>query len=957
MDEFISLQHKEEGVDLVHDDYFLVYRLFMANYGENQLDFYKTKILKSGGLSKGQKLSADNYLYAYEYKYNFVHQDDKALASQLSKIAHGYRDEIVFEGEYGNILLKKIIQTHRCYYKDSSTALNFVTQPKKITFEWKKYKENSTLKSNLEKHEILLDKVVPILCINTKESSVYEIESVYDKEALNLMLNAPKIPSKKLPKLMQNLLAEVPDMEFPLPKELKVEQLEMEPTPCLRLYGLQNPQTGKTMHLMQLGFDYNGEVFDSSSKSSVNNLYQEDKIIKIIRDIKKEEQCREVIESKGFTYESSYDLNGYLSKATVSMQEAIERWRAFRELTIPELKEQDWKITIDESFKYRFEYIDNIEMQGKESEGNAWFELSFSVYIGGRKQPLLPIVTPLLEEFDSVKDLPEHLNLELEDGGFLHIPSKEIKPILQTIFELFDKKEGDSIFIHPYDAHLLDIDADIEWKGAKELKELSQKLKNFKGIATVEPSRNLQAELRDYQQFGLNWLNFLHEFRFGGILADDMGLGKTVQTLAFLQVLKEQGKLKKPTLIVMPTSLIGNWKNEIKKFTANLTFLELYGIDRAKKFKEISNYDVILTTYSLAQRDKEKYLEEQFYYIVLDEAQKIKNPTTKLAVAIKSFTSEYKLALSGTPIENHLGELWSIFDFLMGGFLDNLRIFKEHYQTPIEKEHNIERRTLLNKKIAPFILRRTKNEVIEELPPKTEIIKRATFSPKQAKLYENIRLTMEQKVREAVKGKGLSRSHITILDALLKLRQVCCHPELLKLESAKKVKDSAKLEMFLELMDSLIAENKKVLVFSQFTTMLSILEREIIKRKITYSKLTGATRKREEVIEKFTKGEASVFLISLKAGGVGLNLVEADTVIHYDPWWNPAVENQATDRAYRIGQDKAVFVYKLIVENTIEEKIIELQERKKTLQAGIYKDKENKEEKFDGNELVELLGL
>jgi SNF2 family DNA or RNA helicase len=359
----------------------------------------------------------------------------------------------------------------------------------------------------------------------------------------------------------------------------------------------------------------------------------------------------------------------------------------------------------------------------------------------------------------------------------------------------------------------------------------------------------------------------------------------------------------------------------------------------------------------LAQRDKEKYLEEQFYYIVLDEAQKIKNPTTKLAVAIKSFTSEYKLALSGTPIENHLGELWSIFDFLMGGFLDNLRTFKELYQTPIEKEHNIERRTLLNKKIAPFILRRTKNEVIEELPPKTEIIKRATFSPKQAKLYENIRLTMEQKVREAVKGKGLSRSHITILDALLKLRQVCCHPELLKLESAKKVKDSAKLEMFLELMDSLIAENKKVLVFSQFTTMLSILEREIIKRKITYSKLTGATRKREEVIEKFTKGEASVFLISLKAGGVGLNLVEADTVIHYDPWWNPAVENQATDRAYRIGQDKAVFVYKLIVENTIEEKIIELQERKKTLQAGIYKDKENKEEKFDGNELVELLGL
>jgi SNF2 family DNA or RNA helicase len=269
----------------------------------------------------------------------------------------------------------------------------------------------------------------------------------------------------------------------------------------------------------------------------------------------------------------------------------------------------------------------------------------------------------------------------------------------------------------------------------------------------------------------------------------------------------------------------------------------------------------------------------------------------------------------------------------------------------------VTRREWLNRKVSPFILRRTKEEVVLELPKKTEIVKRALFGQKQAALYENIRVAMEKKVREAISHKGLSKSHITILDALLKLRQVCCHPKLLKMESSKKVTESAKLELFIELIDELHEEGRKVLVFSQFTSMLRILEEVIKKRKYAYTKLTGATRKREAAIEKFTQGNAEIFLISLKAGGGGLNLVAADTVIHYDPWWNPAVENQATDRAYRIGQDKPVFVYKLIVENSIEEQILKLQEKKKTLQNSIYKSKENREERFTGEELAALLKL
>jgi len=308
-------------------------------------------------------------------------------------------------------------------------------------------------------------------------------------------------------------------------------------------------------------------------------------------------------------------------------------------------------------------------------------------------------------------------------------------------------------------------------------------------------------------------------------------------------------------------------------------------------------------------------------------------------------------------MENHLGELWSLFDFVMPGFLGGLKTFKEAYQRPIEKDHDPSIQDLLSRKTAPFVLRRTKENVATELPPKSEIIRRVRFEPKQAKLYENIRIAMEEKVREAIRTKGAAQSHITILDALLKLRQICNHPQLLKLTAAQKVTESAKTDLFFELLDELIAEGRKILVFSQFTKMLSILEDGIKARKYRYTKLTGATRKREEAISRFTDGDADIFLISLKAGGVGLNLVAADTVIHYDPWWNPAVENQATDRAYRIGQDKPVFVYKLIVEDTVEEKILQLQNKKKALTEAVYSRQNKTEERFDSEELAELLGL
>ena len=958
LDKFMKIHQPKVALSQDNaQEHLMIIRLFRDE--RNDFEFCKAKFLKSGVISKGTKISHDNMMYCYDntYHYTYLTSEDRKLIAKLNNTSDGsYHSTYKFTDEYGALMLKALVKTGKGYYRDSTIPLHYEDVPKQLTFEWMEQEGKGHLVSNLNDNEKLIVNTIPPMCINSEMNTLYEVKTVYDKEGLECMLHAPEMPMETVTKVTQTVVEKLPDIHFPLPQSFSMEEIQIDAKPYLYLFGKKN--ASQTVHAMELHFMYGNYEVNVYPQREYEIVTQKNKALKIVRSTEEERVYTEAIESLGFIYENT--LQAYLSFANPSMQEAIERWRDFIENRIEPLRDEGWEIEIDKSFNFSFEYVDAVVVDTAEGgDTNPWFELSFSVDVGGKSLELLPIVASLLEEYDTVEEIPERLNLEMQEGRFLHIESKDIKPILKTIFELFDKQEGDSLVIKPYDAHLLELDEEssIIWKGAKELRELSQKLKNFKGITSVTPAKTLNAELREYQQFGLDWLHFLHSFRFGGILADDMGLGKTVQTLAFLQLLKSRNQLNAPTLIIMPTSLIGNWKNEIEKFTPELSYLELYGIDRADKFAKIGEYDIVLTTYQLAQRDEEKYQKEKFFYIILDEAQKIKNPKTKMAVAIKSFSSEYKLALSGTPIENHLGELWSIFDFVMPGFLENLKLFKSLYQNPIEKEHDMTRSTLLNKKVAPFILRRTKDEVALELPSKTEIIKRATFSKTQATLYENIRVTMEKKVREAIKGKGLSRSHITILDALLKLRQVCCHPQLLKLDTAKNIKESAKLELFLELMEELQSEGRKVLVFSQFTTMLSILESEIKKRKYSYTKLTGATRKREEAIEKFTKGDANIFLISLKAGGVGLNLVAADTVIHYDPWWNPAVENQATDRAYRIGQDKPVFVYKLIVENSIEEQILKLQEKKKSLQDGIYKEDENKEEKFDGEELVKLLRM
>ena len=462
----------------------------------------------------------------------------------------------------------------------------------------------------------------------------------------------------------------------------------------------------------------------------------------------------------------------------------------------------------------------------------------------------------------------------------------------------------------------------------------------------------LRADLRGYQKEGYRWLQFLASQGLHGILADDMGLGKTLQTLTHLAA-EHAKRPGKPSLIVAPTSVVPNWYAEANRFVPELKILTLHGPNRHDEFDAIPDADIVLTSYPLLGRDIDELASHQWHVVVLDEAQHIKNPKSINARSACKLKAAQRICLSGTPMENHLGELWSLMRFLMPGFLGDEKTFNTRFRKPIESEHSSDTQQALNRRVAPLILRRTKDQVASELPPKTELIHHIDLNEDQTRLYESIRASMDKRVRDAISEKGLGRSHIIALDALMKLRQICCHPMLLKGNTLPA--PSAKLDFLTEeLLPTLLEEGRRILLFSQFTSMLALIQEHLERAKIPFLKLTGQTKNRGEMVETFQKGNVPIFLISLKAGGTGLNLTAADTIIHYDPWWNPAAENQATDRAHRIGQTKPVFVHKLICQGSIEDRILDLQKHKSDLVESLL-SAETSQLKLDPQTLSHLL--
>ena len=519
--------------------------------------------------------------------------------------------------------------------------------------------------------------------------------------------------------------------------------------------------------------------------------------------------------------------------------------------------------------------------------------------------------------------------------GFVEYPAQNIYQIMRS-FNSFDayRNDDNTFLVKTYRVGLI---TELQNQGfelvmSEKFQKFWEQISTFSTTADgVDLPKDVNAEFREYQVKGFNWLWFLYQYGLNGILADDMGLGKTLQALALLQKAKEvDGPM--PTLVVAPTTVVFNWENEIEKFTPGLSCLKIQGAERKSLFKEIPDYDIVITSYALVRRDIEKLKKYKFRYVILDESQNIKNAISQTAQSVKELQSDHKLALSGTPIENKLEELWSVFDFLMPGFLFNVAEFNYRYVAPImeRQDKTVEKRLKLQ--IFPFILRRMKRDVAKDLPDKVENMAYCELTDEQRDFYLEVLDSTKEELFKSIELNGLEKSRMSIFSALLRLRQICCHPKLYDKEHVKGVMQSGKFEHLKGMLSQIIEEKHRVLLFSQFVDMLDIIKGWLEREGIPYEYLTGKTKDRESAVNNFNNNpNIPIFLISLKAGGTGLNLTGADYVIHYDPWWNPAVEDQATDRAYRIGQTKKVFVYRLITKNTVEEKIQKIKGRKRDL--------------------------
>ena len=709
-------------------------------------------------------------------------------------------------------------------------------------------------------------------------------------------------------------------------------------------------------HLAHLEFDYSGCRVSAKTEESVIEQFADGRLRRTPRDLRAELAARDHLAAIGFEdADNIYYMRATSLGGALTLDDPTD-WMDFLLKHVPDLEAKGWHIEVDPSFSFRLAQPEEWYADALPGTGMDWFEAEIGVQLDGQKVNLLPI---LLEHFEHNRDFFNpaffsqldqngHVVVPLPDGRRLPFPVARLKLMLGVLMDLFEPKALDEngrlrlTKLRAAEWAGTTSASAFRWLGGDSLRQLSEKLRDFRSIRRVAPPSGLQATLRDYQQDGLNWLQFLREYELAGILADDMGLGKTVQALAHLLEEKNSGRADRPSLVVAPTSLMTNWRQETERFAPALKLLVLHGQERKQHFEKIKDYDLVITSYALLPRDETILAAEKFHLVILDEAQYIKNPKTKYAQIVCQLNARHHLCLTGTPMENHLGELWSQFNFLLPGFLGGEAQFRRLFRAPIEKGNDSARREVLARRIGPFVMRRRKEDVAAELPPKTEIRQNVELAGAQRDLYETIRLAMHERVQAEVRRKGMSRAHIIILDALLKLRQVCCDPRLVKLAAARKVAESAKLELLMDLVPEMLAEGRRILLFSQFTSMLALIQERLADASVPHVILTGETTDRATPIQNFQNGEVPLFLISLKAGGTGLNLTAADTVIHYDPWWNPAVETQATDRAHRIGQKKSVFVYKLITVGTVEEKILALQERKRNLVEGLL-DQRRKE--------------
>ncbi len=756
------------------------------------------------------------------------------------------------------------------------------------------------------------------------QQNFYPVQTGLDPSLVrNLIYERPIVPHEEISEFLDRVWTRLPSSELYEPQEfLKLMEPVFQPATYNPKLFLDEEGSLLTLEIDNIYETRHGEFtlngpnpdFQTGSYSYEGQTY-------LVRR-HQEEEAQLINELAGMDFQARSNKLWFLEPEEAiaflldNYPKLVENYRVFGEKALSRYKMRAAKSTIT--------------AQVTSNEKEKWFSLEINVDYEGQTLPLEKIWKAWARGKRYV---------QLKDGSYTSLPEAWLEKISHKLTALgLDPSKPPQQVFKQFEAPVLDslledlpaAEADSFWN------KLREKIRSFRQVKPIAAPKGLNATLRGYQGQGLSYLNFLSEYGFGGILADEMGLGKTVQTLAFIQYMVES-KYNGPNLIVVPTSVLPNWEREAQKFVPKLRRLIIYGTRREGMFKQIEKSDLIITTYALLRRDLEEIEKHDFNTIILDEAQNIKNPNTITARSVRRINARMRLCLSGTPIENNLFELWSLFEFLMPGFLGSQHAFQRGIIKPI-KDGDTETLDYLRTRVRPFILRRTKSEVAKDLPPKVESVTCCALEESQAELYAALAHKLREQVLADVDQKGLAKSQMSILDALLKLRQICCHPRLLKLDlpGFSNNLPSGKFDAFKDMVMEIVEGGHKVLVFSQFVQMLQIIRQWLDFSKVPYCYLDGASKDRFEQVDKFNQtASIPIFLISLKAGGTGLNLTSADYVIHYDPWWNPAVESQATDRTHRIGQTRQVFSYKLICENTVEEKILKLQEAKRGVAEAI----------------------
>lgn len=660
--------------------------------------------------------------------------------------------------------------------------------------------------------------------------------------------------------------------------------------------------------LMELTFQY-GSHNVKAHKDSATSVHLEKNngsyiIHKFERDILIEDEIKRLL--------SSTDLDLRNSKITLDKSKAIDWLNTNRQL----LLDHNFRIKQKNPGGKKF-FMGHARISVEIRENIDWFDIDAIVEFGDYKIPFKTLRKIILKKGSEI---------ELPNGEIAIIPESWLSEY-SDLFSFSSETQNNGKEHITLKKHHLALVQELESGNLAQITmdRKLQKLRNFDEIDENAMPSEFSGKLRPYQKAGFNWMHFLHKYRFGGCLADDMGLGKTVQTLAMIQSMKENGE-KVPSLLVMPTSLVYNWELEARKFTPNLKVFLYTGTNREKNVENFMNYDLVLTSYGIIRLDVDLLKDFYFNYIILDESQAIKNPGSNISKAVKSLNSKNKLILTGTPLENSTLDLWSQMSFINPGLLGTQSFFKNEFLLPIEKKQDKEKTEKLFRIIKPFILRRHKSQVATELPDKVENVKYCSMTTLQEEYYEEVKNSFRNKILGEIEKFGVKKSHMMLLQGLTKLRQIANHPKMVDKEY---MGDSGKLESIIRAITSAINGNHKVLVFSQFVKHLTVVKDYLDSNGIKYAYLDGSTKNRQEQVENFqNKEKLKLFLISLKAGGLGLNLTKAEYVFILDPWWNPAIEAQAVDRAHRIGQKNQVFTYKFITKGTVEEKILTLQQRK-----------------------------